>query len=314
MSGATDGSSATSLTVALCTHNHAQRLNKTLLGLAQLVPPESPWDLLIVDNASTDATSQVLASPDWRIPGLNVRVVHEQKLGVAHARNRAIDEAKGEYILFIDDDESPDPGWLREHERIILQERPDAMGGRIEVVFEDGTRPVWLQEELLGFLGKLDYGSTARQLDAPSTPIFTGNSAFRRDVVIRLGGFDTGLGRRGTMNTGGEDVEIYRRMIYSRRTVWWVPDAVICHRIEANKLRRRYFLDLHFRQGRTEGSRKRGAASRVPPAYLVPQLWRAVKGALAQRLGSGRDTSLRKEMNVAYFIGYISGWILDGRA
>jgi GT2 family glycosyltransferase len=178
-------------------------------------------------------------------------------------------------------------------------------------MFEDGERPTWLRDELLGFLGKLDHGTETRRLIAPDTPIFGGNFAFRRELFARIGGFDAGLGRRGSANTGGEDTEIFRRMIASGCSVWWVPDAVIYHRIQAGKLRRRYFLDLHFRQGRTEGIRKRSTASRIPPKYLLPQLWRATTAALSMRLSQGSDASLRREMNVAYFLGYLYGWAYE---
>ena len=298
----------TSLSVALCTHNHEQRLRRTLNGLAQLVRPTCPWELLIIDNASSDGTPRLLVAPDWRAPGTSVRVVREERLGLSNARNRAIEEATGDYIVFMDDDETPDPRWLSAYEKIILAERPDALGGRIEVVFEDGERPAWLQDELLGFLGHLDHGDGARQLTALNTPIFGGNFAFRRKIFELIGAFDAELGRKGTANTGGEDTEMYRRMIRSGCNVWWVPDAIIHHRIQVDKLRRRYFLDLHFRQGRTEGMLKRGAASRMPPPYLIPQLWRALKAALSERFGRGSDASLRKEMNVAYFLGYLYGW------
>jgi len=89
--------------------------------------------------------------------------------------------------------------------------------------------------------------------------------------------------------------------------------AIIHHRIQADKLERRYFLDLHFRQGRTEGLLKRGTASRVPPPYLLPQLWRAIRTALSQRVKQGSTFSLRREMNVAYFLGYILGWAFGRR-
>jgi glycosyltransferase involved in cell wall biosynthesis len=239
---------------------------------------------------------------------MKVRVVHEEKLGLSNARNRAIREAAGEYIVFMDDDETPHPDWLRAYERLILTERPDALGGRIEVMFEDGERPPWLQDELLGFLGQLDHGHAACCLVDPATPIFGGNFAFRKEVFARIGTFDAGLGRKGVVNVGGEDTEMFRRMIGAGCHVWWVPDAVIHHRIQAAKLRRGYFLDLHFRQGRTEGIRKRGDASRIPPAYLFRQLLRAVRTALSHRFSLGRNASLRKEMNVAYFIGYLYGW------
>lgn len=300
--------SGTLLTVALCTHNHRARLARTLGDLTQLVPPDCQWDVLIVDNASTDGTSELLRASGWRKPGMNFRVVREEKLGVSHARNRALQDATGRYVVFMDDDETPDPHWLVEYVRTIRSERPDALGGRIEVMFEDCGRPAWLQDELMGFLGQLNHGGAARKLVAADTPLFAGNFAFRRRIFARIGHFDSGLGRKGGTNTGGEDVEMYRRMLASECNVWWVPDAVVYHRIQASKLRRSYFLDLHFRQGHTEGMRRRGDRRRMPPAYLIPQLVRALRSALSERLRRGPDASLRKEMNVAYFLGYIWGW------
>ena len=293
------------ITIALCTHNHADRLARTLEGLRQIAAPVYPVELLLVDNASSDDTPSILLSEHWRPSGMQVRIVREERLGLSNARNRAVAEAHGEYLLFMDDDETPDPQWLRAYEQQILAERPDALGGRIEVMFEGGERPSWLQDELLGFLGRLDHGADPRRLVARDTPIFGGNFAFRRDLFSRIGLFDTALGRQGSANIGGEDTEIYRRMIDLGCNVWWVPQAVIHHRIQTVKLRRGYFLDLHFRQGRVEGMRKRGDASRVPPAYVLPQLWRAAKVAFAARIQVGSDASLRREMNAAYFIGYL---------
>ena len=298
----------TSLTVALCTYNHKPRLEITLRGLAQLSQTSEPWEFLVVDNGSTDGTSELLAATEWHPAHVPVRVVREERLGLSNARNRAITEARGEYIVFIDDDETPDPDWLTAYERAILAQRPDALGGRIQVMFVDGDRPPWLQDELLGFLGRLDHGDVARQLTDTNTPIFGGNFAFRKETFAKIGLFDAELGRMGAANVGGEDTDIYRRMIDMGSKVWWVPEAVIHHRIQGGKLCRRYFLDLHYRQGYAEGLRKRGNASRFPPAYLFPQLGRAIKSALAQRLREGGNTSLRKEMNIAHFLGFLVGW------
>ena len=303
-------SDAPFLSVALCTHNHADRLVRTLADLQAVKPPSRPWEFIVIDNGCTDGTTALLATHPWALAGATVRVVREDKLGLSNARNRALREARGEYLLYMDDDETPDPEWLLAHERTMIEHQPDALGGRIEVMFEDGDRPAWLQDELLGFLGKLDNGE-ARWLTTDETPIFGGNFAFRRTVFDRIGDFDARLGRMGKVNSGGEDTEIYRRLLAFGCRVRWVPDAVINHRIQTPKLRRRYFLDLHFRQGRWQGARKRGAGSRVPPKYLIPQLLRACGKALAQRLREGGDHSLRLEMNAAYFSGYILGWIRD---
>jgi glycosyltransferase involved in cell wall biosynthesis len=299
------------ITVALCTHNRVERLKTTLRAMRTLRRPNAEWELLIIDNASTDGTAAYLAQAEWRPEPVPVRTVREPRLGIAHARNRAVADARGEYVLFIDDDETPHEEWLRQHETAIVQHRPDAAGGPIEVRLTGGERPKWLQPELMGFLGQLDHGPQGRLLTDETTPIFTGNAAFRRAVFDRLGAFDKSLGRRGAANYGGEDIELYERLIRAGCKVLWVPEALIYHRIEAPKLRRGYFLDLHFRSGRTEGARRRGQRSRLPPRYLYPQLLRAAGKAIGVRIQAGAAASLRSEMNVAYFLGFLAGWSLD---
>ena len=294
--------------VALCTHNHADRLARTLRDLRALRAPKAPWELLFVDNGCTDGTASLLRAQDWP-SGWQVRVVRETKLGLSNARNCAIREAAGEYLIFIDDDETLDPDWLCAYERLIEAHAPDAFGGRIEVLFE-GERPAWLTDDLLGFLGQLNRSDQVVPLSEPGTSFHGGNFGFRKTVCRRIGEFDSMLGRKGTDNTGGEEVDFYRRLLAGGFGVWWTPHAVIHHRIEADKLNRRYFLDLHYRQGRMEGLRRRGSNSRIPPGYLLPQTARAVRAVLQQWASGGINSAVRKEMNVTYFVGYILGWAL----
>lgn len=305
--------SAPLVTVALCTHNHLDRLRLTLAALQTLAGPPQGWELLLVDNASSDGTAEYLATQKWRPHGPAVRVVREAKLGLSNARNCAIAQAAGEYLLFIDDDETPHPQWLVSHAAAMVEHRPDALGGPIDVQFVDGDRPAWLQDELLGFIGKLDHGGQRGWLTDAKTPIFGGNFAFRRAVFEQIGNFDAGLGRLGAANIGGEDIEIYDRLLQRNCSVRWVPDALIYHRVESPKLKRGYFLDLHYRQGRTEGARMRGRALRLPPRYVFAQFNRAVWRALSRRRESGADKSLRSEMNAVYFLGQIAGWIFGSR-
>ena len=301
------------LTVALCTHNHAGRLVRTLQDLQVLKPIASGWEFLVIDNGSTDATPTLLAEKSWQLRDIETRVLREERLGLSNARNRALGEARGEYILFMDDDETPDPSWLIAYERAILDHRPDALGGRIEVLFEDGARPAWLQDDLLGFLGKLDHGEP-KWLKEATTPIFGGNFAFRQTIFDRIGNFDKGLGRQGTLNIGGEDTEMYQRLLAHGHRVRWVPEAIIHHRIQSTKLQRRYFLDLHYREGFAEGARAGLTANRPPPLYAYNHLLRAARRALLQRLLHGSHNSLRLEMNAFYQLGYIRGWRSERRA
>lgn len=298
-------------TVALCTHDHADRLQRTLVDLARLEPPRQPWEFLVVDNGCRDGTPGLLARHAWPA-GWQVRVVREDKLGLSNARNRAIADARGEYVIFMDDDETADPDWLCAYERLIDAQHPDAFGGRQVVLFED-ARPPWLSDELLGFLGELNRDEAIVPLDDPATPFYGGNFGLRRTVCERIGMFDAMLGRKGSDNTGGEEVDFYRRLLDAGFKVWWTPDAVIHHRIQAAKLERSYFLELHYRMGRMEAIRRRGMGSRLPPRYLFGQLLRAMAAVRALRREQGRDATVRKEMNVAYFLGQIRGWTFGPR-
>lgn len=299
-------------TVALCTHNHADRLTRTLADLPQISPPAAVWEFLIIDNGSRDATPALLASHTWPA-GWDVRVVREEKLGLSNARNRAIAEARGEYIIFLDDDETADPDWLCAYERLIRATGADAFGGRIRVLFEEDFRPPWLSDELLGFLGELNRADAIVPLTDRGTSFYGGNFGFRRVLAGQVGGFDAMLGRKGGDNTGGEEVDFYRRLLAAGCKVWWTPEAVIHHRIQAEKLNRGYFRDLHYRQGRMEAIRERGAGSRLPPVYLYGQLLRAMLAVWRDFRAGGRNATLRREMNVAYFLGRILGWALGPR-
>ncbi|HMM75038.1 MAG TPA: glycosyltransferase family 2 protein [Gammaproteobacteria bacterium] len=299
-------------TVAICTHNRAARLGRTLQDLSKLHTPRQPWELLLVDNASRDATPEVLAAFTWPA-GWHVRVVREEKLGLSNARNRAIAEARGEYIIFIDDDETVEPGWLIAFESLITSTTPDAFGGRIAVMFED-LRPRWLTDELLGFLGELARFPDVHPLDEPSTSFYGGNFGFRRSIIEKIGNFSPDLGRKGGDNTGGEEVEFYRRALKAGLSIWWTPYAVIHHRIQAAKLKPAYFRDLHFKQGRMEASRELDNRRRIPPLYLFGQLARSVLTLLRMTLEKGASSTVRQQMNVWYFAGRIIAHLSGPRA
>ena len=298
-------------TVVLCTHNHLDRLRRTLSDLAALKPPQSPWEFLVIDNGCRDGTTDFLAQYAWP-SSWEVRIVREEKLGLSNARNRAIAEADGDYVIFMDDDETADVDWLCAFERLIQAKDPDAFGGRIRVLFE-GTRPRWLRDELLGFLGELNRAEGIAPLTDPQTSFYGGNFGIRKSVCDHVGRFNAMLGRKGTDNTGGEEVDFYRRLLDAGFTVWWTPEAVIHHRIQTGKLQRSYFLDLHYRMGRMEAIRRRGTDSRVPPLYLFGQLLRAVSAVWGVWRRSGRGASVRTEMNAAYFLGQIHGWTFGPR-
>lgn len=298
------------ITIIICTHNRVCLLGKTRASLnAAKRLREWRINILVIANACTDSTHLFLDEYPHvnEEGGLPLRWYSEAMPGKSHALNKAMPLVEADIVAFVDDDETADPDWLCAYERLIEAHNPDAFGGRIEVLFEDPW-PAWLSDELLGFLGRLDWSDRTMPLTDPSTPLYTGNFGFRRALCEHMGRFAHTRGRMGHENNGGEDVDFYRRLLAAGFKVWWTPAALIRHRIQAVKLNRGYFLDLHYRLGRTEAIRKRGAGSRLPPRYFFGQLLRACVAVWRDFRAGRRNATLRREMNVAYFLGRIIGW------
>jgi glycosyltransferase involved in cell wall biosynthesis len=302
--------SMTAAVVAVCTYNRADRL-PALVRALRLQQTSARFSLLFIDNNSTDATAAVLSELQAE-SGPPMRVVLEANQGIVHARNRAIDEAMdAEYLLFIDDDELPSPGWIEAAVTALRDEGADCVGGRIRVGFGRGARPSWLGDELLGFLGEVDNGAVPLWVTTRETPIWSGNvgyrtQLFRDDPALR---FDSRYNRAGYDVGGGEDAVMFRTLLERRTRLRYRPDMAIEHLVEPSKLRRRYFLRLHYRAGSKVGRfgnhNYRRTVAGVPPFVgwnALRQL--AAAAGLAMR---GRREWLRQAMNFTHSAGVIAG-------
>ena len=162
------------LTVAICTYNRAERLPKLIAALRQQRCC-IPFEILVINNNSSDRTSEVLAALATEA-GVSLRHVMETQQGIVFARNRAIDESSAsDYLVFIDDDELPLTDFLQNAVTAFQQEGADCVGGPIRVRFVSGQRPDWLSDSLLGFLGELDHGREPLWIADFSTPLWNGS-------------------------------------------------------------------------------------------------------------------------------------------
>ena len=139
------------LTFAICTFNRSDRLPRLIAEMRTQTCP-IPFEVLIVDNNSSDNTRAVVARIA-ETPGTPVRYVLEPEQGIPFARNRAITEAMdSDFLVFMDDDELPRPGLLAAAVQALTEESGRCAGGKVKVNFPTGIRPKWLVDDLLGFL------------------------------------------------------------------------------------------------------------------------------------------------------------------
>lgn len=299
------------LSFAFCTYNRADRLEK-LVAAMRAQTCSIPFEILAINNNSTDATVDILTRLE-KMPGPTLRWVTESVQGIVAARNRGIAEALGSDILvFIDDDEIPLPGLLQAAVDAILSEGAECAGGRVDMDFTTTARPSWLEDDLLGFLAAVDHGSQRFWIKDASTPIWTANVAydmrlFRDDPTLR---FDIRYNREGKDIGGGEDAMMLRALLERKARIRYCPEMVVLHAVEPWRLRRSYFVKLHYRAGLRYG---RLSLPRYPqtlfgiPPFMMTQFLRHC-GRTLKLAFTGKPGLIRQAMNAAHALGSLQGY------
>lgn len=255
------------VTTAICTWNRSDFLGTTISSLEQLeVPADIHWEVLIVNNGCTDDTDQVVRQFSDRLP---IRLLHEKQQGLSNARNCAIDAAKGDYILWTDDDVIVDPSWLVAYANAFRTWPHAALfDGPIKLKLL-GSPPPWLPE----MLGDESLASVYAHRDLSNTPIrldLTIAIPYGPNLCIRTREqrkyrYNPYLGRHGNQQVRGEETAVVRAIIDLGAEGWWVPDAIV-HHVIAEHLQtqahlRRYFMGLGRSYVRREDPSRRLAFS-----------------------------------------------------
>ncbi|ALS20722.1 MULTISPECIES: glycosyltransferase [Paenibacillus] len=232
------------VTVAICTFNRAEYLEKTINSVLVQSYPDTEYEILIIDNNSTDHTAQLVMPIVEKEH--HVRYVLEVNKGLSYARNRAIAEAKGEFILFLDDDATACQDWIRHILDCFQDEKVACVGGKINPVWEKSV-PTWLPERYYSLYTILDYSDKVTEMDHNSIP-FGANVAFRKDVLKKYGCFRTDLGRVGNNLLSGEESELIRK-IRKDYIIMYTPYAFVNHTIASNRINKKWFLRRLYWQG-----------------------------------------------------------------
>ncbi len=234
------------LTVAIPTYNRADFLRQTLAGIARQDFPKGAFEVLVIDNNSTDHTRAVVAEFAGATPA--PRYLLETKQGLDYARNRAITEARGDLIVFADDDILMSPDWLSQLAAPLLTDsahRVGAVGGEVIPVFPDGLPP-WVAE----WHAPLAFRADAGPLVAKYSPMGA-NLALPKWVFEKLGPFHTALDRAAGNYFSGGDSEMIRRVRAAGLEVWFAPAAAVQHQMPASRTTFRYATRHAFDSARS---------------------------------------------------------------
>jgi glycosyltransferase involved in cell wall biosynthesis len=236
------------LTVTIQTYNHAGVLAETLESLRALRCSKNiDYEILVVNNNSTDHTSEVIRSYA-NILAPRLRSVFEPRQGLSHARNRALHEARGEIVCFIDDDVKVDPGWLQAVSTAFIKYSASVVGGRSYLIYPT-CRPAWLHPKRESLLSRVDYGT--RTLVNTDKELFGLNFSVLRRIALDVGGFDTNLGRCGKSLISGEEKALLERIQQSGGIIVYEPQAFVGHRVSKKRLSKWWFLKRCYFHGVT---------------------------------------------------------------
>ena len=218
--------------IAICTLNRGTVLAETLAAVSPLLSSPAS-ELIVVDNGSTDETEQILGEFTRSTTG-NVRALREPRAGLSAARNRAVREARGDLLFFLDDDAVPAAGWLDAYAQAFRDPRVAAAGGPVEPIF-DGPLPAWLDTRFLPYLSAWERGEAAIDLKYNELPRGA-NMVFRRSRFAAYGEFMEQLGRRGASLRSCEEIEFCLRLERGGERIVYVPGASVRHRVATGRL------------------------------------------------------------------------------
>ena len=227
--------------IIIATYNRSTYLSLCLDGLAAVKTKSDIFEIILVDNNSTDNTKEIIQNYIEEHPTVCVRYIFEPKQGASLARNQGIKQAIGEIICFLDDDAVPDPDWLDAMFEGFTDPTIGCVGGPAILDFLGKEIPPWLQGDLKGLLSGygLGYSQPTFITDIAEYP-FLCNMAIRRSVLDEVGLFRTDLGPSGKNLVVGEETELIGRIRQGGWKVLYLPEAKVRHLVAPERLEKKY--------------------------------------------------------------------------
>ena len=289
-----------------------KRLSDILEAVASIqrqTPP--PGEVILAVDNNRRLYEELRAKIDQSV----CLILNEGICGLSATRNAGIAVAKGELVAFIDDDAVAKPGWLNRLAGVFEDPEVVAAGGRAVLEWAEG-RPFWFPEELEWAVGGSSWWLPATRTLVRNPHGFS--MCFRRPVFEAAGGFATEIGGVGERPRGGEETDLCLRIAHKwpGAKIVFEPEAVVVHKVTANKARLFMVLRRAFNEGfdkswiqRTAPADSRGQALSTERAYLRHLLHHALPSRLAYLW---KPTSLTQAATIvlcvfAAGLGYVAG-------
>ena len=290
------------MSVIIVTYNRAAFLPQALRSiLGQTM--DGNFEVVVVDNNSTDATKAVVEGLAQEYGG-RLRYLFERRQGKSYALNTGVQESRGWFVAFTDDDAVAEPDWLKNLMDCFENYDCDGVGGRVLPEYPAGTPP-WVMANARTLVGPIvyyDYGSTVRKYTRNIYEFVGANMAFKRSVLDEAGAFRTDLGPGQALM--GEDTEMVRRLFKAGRKLYYCGPAVVWHPVDPKRMGLRYIARWNMALGRYRGTLEKKS---LPPglryifgfpAYLV----RVMAQQAASLCGHAFDRSRFLEIWTELFI------------
>lgn len=296
------------ISVAICTWNRESLLQKTLSNLCDiLLHSNLSWELIIVNNNSTDNTEEVIKRYKNSLP---IKYAFEPKPGLSNARNKAVEKADGDYIVWIDDDVLVESNWLSSYIEAFSR-HPEAVvfGGPISPWFE-GNPPKWLLDGwqyIQSSYAIRDLGQKEFSFNSTNTSLFPygANFAIKTNVQKQYS-YNPELGLKAGKIIVGEETVMIQNILDSGNTGWWVPDAKVKHWLPSDRQTLIYLRRYYVGTGQTEAikdCRKDDIRFLGYPRWLFRQLLTVSGHLIFSALSFKND----------WIIHYINFWKIIGK-
>lgn len=301
------------ISTIICTYNRQEYIVQCLESIVRQTLDRQYYEILIIDNNSSDNTPQLCRDFMRRYPDHPIRYVVEQEQGLSAARNRGIYEAVFPIVNYTDDDAEMSEGYLKALFDYTTA-HPDiwGIGGKIIAKYEGDERPTWMSRYLEGTVGATFLGEQIKAYAKGQFPPGN-NMTYRKVAFEKYGYFDNDLGPKGNALTRCDEKDIAEALQNNGHTLIYHPEALIYHHVPRSRLSDEYQRRQHVGMGISERKRmeKKGTMAVVRTAFsyivkLGASMLLAAKYGLAERnYGKAKMIFLFRY----YALGGFMGWL-----